>query len=379
VDLQMAGISSETFQRVIDPQAASLAERYELLLPYWRKIRNTAYARMYFTSLRELLGVQEFTVAELEAGTARLRELQHPGYYREMLPERYNLEVVLWDKGFHGKDRELTSSERGVLTPVAGADWFLCVWNRQQVLGLERDFEVSLHRLEDFVDLTLRTLDRLRQWGCPALKNAMAYARDLGFDKVSRHEAELAFNRIFAGRGEGCSRAEVRPLQSYTLHAILQWAQAHEMTMIFHTGLQASGYNYISEANPVLLTNLFMEYRDLHFNLFHSGYPYVRECGVLANYFPNVWADLAWTHFISGAGVRQFLLDWLDLVPSSKILGFGDDLRYPELIAGHLYMARENLAAVLAERVTRGWDTREEALALARRLLRDNAHECFRN
>jgi hypothetical protein len=333
---------------------------------------------MYSTSLRDLLGVREFTLDELEAGTQRLRELQHPGYYRELIQKHYNLEVVLWDNGFDGSDTRLTASEEGVLKPVANADWFLGVGTLQRLRGLERWFDVSLHKLEDLIDLVFESMARMQAQGSPAIKNALAYSRRLDFDKVPRHDAELVFNRIFQGRGEGPSSAEIGPLQNYMLHSLLRWAQENQMTVIFHTGLHGAGHNYIAEASPVLLTNLFMEYRDVHFNLFHSGYPYVRECGTLAKYFPNVWVDLAWTHIISGAGVQQFLLDWLDLIPANKILGFGDDLRYPELVAGHLAMARENLAAVLATRVQRGCDTPGQSLALARLMLSQNAHECFR-
>jgi len=68
----------------------------------------------------------------------------------------------------------------------------------------------------------------------------------------------------------------------------------------------------------------------------------------------------------------------LDLVPANKIIGFGDDLRHVELVYGHIYEARRNIAQVLAERVARGDDTEEEALSIAQYLLHDSPVEAFK-
>ena len=50
----------------------------------------------------------------------------------------------------------------------------------------------------------------------------------------------------------------------------------------------------------------------------------------------------------------------------------------PEAVYGHLDMARENIVWVLAQKVTEGYFTESEAVAVARRLLRDNPMETFR-
>ncbi len=67
----------------------------------------------------------------------------------------------------------------------------------------------------------------------------------------------------------------------------------------------------------------------------------------------------------------------LDLIPANKIIGFGGDLRHVELVYGHLYEARRNIAQVLADRVARGDDTEKEALRVAQFLLHDSPAEAF--
>ena len=195
---------------------------------------------------------------------------------------------------------------------------------------------------------------------------------------VTPYEAETLFNRIFDHLGEGLSWQEARPLQYYMMHQCIRTATDNDLTIIFHTGIQAGGYNLISNTNPALLNNLFLEYKQTRFDLYHAGYPYAGECGILAKYFPNVWADLAWVHIISAAGTRQILRDWLDLIPANKIIGFGGDLQNVELVYGHLYEARRNIAQVLAERVARGEDTEDEAIQIAQYLLHDSPQEAFR-
>jgi uncharacterized protein len=71
------------------------------------------------------------------------------------------------------------------------------------------------------------------------------------------------------------------------------------------------------------------------------------------------------------AGSRQILSEWIDLVPVDRLLGFGSDVGKPELIYGHLVMARACLADVLAEKVERDFLSKAAALDVARLMLRD--------
>jgi hypothetical protein len=71
------------------------------------------------------------------------------------------------------------------------------------------------------------------------------------------------------------------------------------------------------------------------------------------------------------AGSRQILSEWLDLVTAERLLGLGSDVVWPELVYGHLVMARAGLADVLAEKAVRDFLSRGAALDLVRLLLRD--------
>ena len=75
---------------------------------------------------------------------------------------------------------------------------------------------------------------------------------------------------------------------------------------------------------------------------------------------------------------RQTLSEWIDLVPGDRLLGFGSDVNWPELIYGHLVMARSCIADVLAAKVAQDFLSKAAALDLARGLMRDYPSAFYR-
>ena len=70
---------------------------------------------------------------------------------------------------------------------------------------------------------------------------------------------------------------------------------------------------------------------------------------------------------------RRTLDEWIDLVSGHRIIGFGSDLAWPELVVGHLSMARACIAEVLTKKVTMDMLSEQRAMILVRQMLRDNA------
>jgi uncharacterized protein len=65
------------------------------------------------------------------------------------------------------------------------------------------------------------------------------------------------------------------------------------------------------------------------------------------------------------------------MVPNNKIFGFGGDYRIVEKVYGHLKLARQNIAAILAEKIANGAMSRSEASLVARRLMFDNPRDFY--
>jgi predicted TIM-barrel fold metal-dependent hydrolase len=173
------------------------------------------------------------------------------------------------------------------------------------------------------------------------------------------------------------SWGEAKPLQDYMVHQLLLLARKHNLPVAFHTGMQAGPGNYVDNSDPSLLSGIFMKYPDIRFVLYHGSYPFGGKLSVLAKTFRNVWVDMNWTWSISPSYAAVYLKEFLETVPVSKIMAFGGDQRCIENTYGELRIAKKIISDVLIESVTDGSMTENEAFAIAKMILRDNAVEFY--
>jgi predicted TIM-barrel fold metal-dependent hydrolase len=126
------------------------------------------------------------------------------------------------------------------------------------------------------------------------------------------------------------------------------------------------------------LTNVFLEYPQAKFDLFHGSYPYMGEALALVKNFSNAYLDLCWLYIISPTAAARMLHEAIEMVPANKIFAFGGDFIIPEGAYGHSVMARQAVSRVLTEKVEDGYLAEDEAVALARRILRENPAALYR-
>jgi predicted TIM-barrel fold metal-dependent hydrolase len=343
----------------------SLEERWRAMEPYWEAIRNTAYAKQTLIAARDIFGVNDLngdTYAQLSEAIAGSRR---PGWYRHIMKEKAGIDVSVIDV-------QTTEVDKGLFAPSVRLDSFIQAGSRVELGYLEEETDVAIHSLGDLVRAMQAALKRHIEGGAVAVKSGLAYRRTLRYDKVPRHDAEVVFNRIASHLGEGPSWVEAKPLQDYMMHQVIRAAIDAGLPVQIHTGLQEGNENIITNSNPTHLINLFIEYREARFDLFHGGYPYVHEWATLAKNFANVYPDLTWVHIISPEMGRRLLHELVETVPGNKILAFGGDSVTVEMAYAHSRMARDVVSRVLAEKVEEGYMGEDEAIGLGRRMLRDN-------
>jgi len=382
-DLVSAGMPKDILYRVRNA-SLPLNERWGLLAPFWEKIQNTGYARALNLAVKGLYnvdGLNERTCKDLET---RMRSANKPGLYKWVLKEKAGVDLSILDN-------EIVDVDRSLFAPVIRFDDFILLKERSDIEALEIKCEMKIHSLLDLTKALKLRFEKLSK-SIVGVKIALAYRRSINFEKATAADAERVFNKIYSQKvfrrielpdgarvniPEGISFEEAKPLQDFVVHMLLQLSGIYQLPVQIHTGLQEGNENVVTSSNPVHLVNLFMEYKEVKFDVFHGGYPYTSELATLAKNFPNVCVDLCWLHIISPAVARRVLSELVDTVPSNKILGFGGDYRFVEGVYGHALLARENTARVLAEKVEDDAFTQKEALLLAQRLLRDNANELF--
>lgn len=369
-DLVSGGMPQQTLEKIRNV-SLPLEERWRDFAPFWERIRNTAYAKALIIAVRDLFQVDDISEDTYLSITEKLRASQKKGWYRYVLREKGNISISLQYVGTMDVDREL-------FRPVAYYDHFVTARSKFDINSIERNYDVSIHSLDDLLRAMDKAFERDVEAGAVGIKSGLAYSRILRYDKVDKAEAERLFNRIFSHLGEGLSWEEAKPLQDFLMHQVIRRAISYALPITIHTGLQEGNGNIITNSNPTHLVNLFLEYKEAKFDIFHGGYPYCSELATLAKNFQNVYIDMCWFHIISPTAARRALHEWLETVPRNKIMGFGGDYLFVEGAYAHCRMARDNIARVLAEKVEEGYFCEEEAQIIAKHLLHDNPRELFR-
>ena len=231
-----------------------------------------------------------------------------------------------------------------------------------------------MHSFDGYLDALDQTFKEIIKKGVVGIKSTLAYERSIFFENVAKADAERIFSK---GLGE-VSAQERKVFQDFMMHAVCEKCTEYNLPFQIHTGLQAGILNTIANAQPTLLTNLFRKFPDVKFDVFHGGYPYMREAGILAKYFPNVYVDACWLAHISTTAYKQALDEWLEVVPSNKIFAWGGDHLQIEHSYASLQLAKDLVLDVLAAKVAQGYFGKKAALAVAERIMRQNAAEVYK-
>lgn len=378
-DLISAGLAGVALETVRNPKADE-ADRWRALEPYWKAARFTGYGQAFSIAVRDLYGVEDLTAAAVGRVNSAIRAQNRAGLYERVLKEKAGIDWCLVDA--YWNEKPAPASEPMFLL-AQKFDGFVTQASRKDVARLEQISGVAISSLEGLKKALEATFEQARQAGMVAVKSTLAYRREIHFAEATAKEAEADFEAMMRGgveqpRGFRAMKERVfRRLEDHMFHHVVRLAGEYKLPFQIHTGLLAGNACFIENLNPRHLTNLFYLYPHVKFDLFHIGYPYQQELGVLAKLFPNVYIDFCWAHIISPPGARAALDEYLETAPANKILGFGGDYRFPEMTYGHSRMARANVAQVLAGKVAARLMSEEQAVAVGKMVLRENGLELF--
>lgn len=234
--------------------------------------------------------------------------------------------------------------------------------------------------LPDYLKLVVTaTLERHRKGGAVAEKFEAAYLRPLDFSDAPE-EAEAA--RIYAS-GKS-SVAEYGRLQNHLFRYIAKECGRLGMAVHFHTGSGGGGYFSVAGSNPMLMEPLFNDpsLRKTNFVIVHGGWPFDREVAALLAK-PNVYADFSDQNWIRyPQSVAEMLRGWLEYAPDKILFGTdaypnSPDMGWEEEAWVTTQDARESLGRALTAMIHDGEINQEQALRMARQVLRENAASLY--
>lgn len=226
------------------------------------------------------------------------------------------------------------------------------------------------------------TLEHQKNNGAVAVKFEAAYLRSLNFTRGDRSAADAVYARWASGARTGApSAAEYTALQDVIFHHIAAEAGRLGLPVHIHTGYGCGGYFELAGANPLLLEPILDDptLRATNFVLLHGGAgPFSKEIAPLLMK-PNVYTDISeQTWLLPTRQLADVIRYWLEWYPE-KVL-FGTDLSpgtpqidWEEIGWQTTTSAREALAIALTGMVNDGEITTQQALDIARGVLRGNA------
>ncbi|MEN8157190.1 MAG: amidohydrolase family protein [Bacteroidota bacterium] len=361
---------TKAIQEKIRDVSIPVRERWMILEPYWKKVETTSYARMVKIMARDIYGVDEINENTVEELSKRINDAYQPGWYKTVLKDKSQIDISVLDFN-------LMDVNEDFFVHVQRFEEFVLVYSAPQIQSVCERYGKESHSLADFEAALDDAFAKGLEKGMVAIKNGMAYARTLDYMDPDREAATRVFDRMIRST-DSLSFEEAKPLQDYMWHQIAQKAEKNHLPIQVHTGLQAWGRNDVRMSDPLLLIRQFNLYPDTKFILFHGSYPYGGALSVLAKNYPNVYIDMCWMYLISPSYSERYLYEWLETVPASKIMAFGGDHFYVEGAYAHQVIAREVIAKVLIRKVQEGHFSEEQAINVARMILRNNAIEILK-
>lgn len=346
-------------------------EKWKITEPYWNKSFNTISNRILLYSIRELYGVSDLNAQTVVPLSEKIRKAYSGDWFGYVLRDRCRIRYAIVDGDNVGEKYDFIKYTKRF------SPW-LTLNSKYRIDSIAVMQVDPIYTLEDYVKSMKSVFENALKSGMVAVKINAAYKRSLYFEKVSTESARKVFRTLINGNEDfTLPYKEAKPLQDYMMFQLLELAKKNNMPVAIHTGIQAGINNILANSDPTLLTNIFYEFPDVKFVLFHGSYPFGGELTTLVRNYPNVYIDMNWTYAISASYAERYLNEWIEAVPVSKIMAFGGDQRCAENTFGNLAVARKIISDLLTGKVRNGYFTEQEALQVARMILLDNPESFY--
>jgi Predicted metal-dependent hydrolase of the TIM-barrel fold len=336
--------------------------------------RATSFYRYVLPAFSDLYGVDFESMTDDQARELNRRIFENDKsdqWLHHVITERANIELMLidpyWARFKFERPYKFAVPILNVTTMVDGYH------PGSFVSALDSPYEFAklqgreIKTLDDYLATLDQIFQRAVETDAVCLKTTLAYQRTLDFQNVPRERAERAFGRPKAE----LTPEQIKDFQDFVMWRLCELAAKYELPFQIHTG-QAR----IQGSNPMLLVDLIAANPQTKFVLFHGGFPWVGETGVIAMRHKNVWVDSVWLPQLSYTIARRAYQEWLEVMPSDRIMWGADTVQAEGIYAATVW-TRQCLAEALAEKVERGELREADAQRIGRQILRDNALKLF--
>jgi len=227
-------------------------------------------------------------------------------------------------------------------------------------------------------------LQKHKHDGAIAVKFLTAYLRPLDITNPPMEKVRKVYARYINGGKPPAD--EYKALQDYLFRYIAREAGRIGLVVHIHTGFGIGRYFDVEGSNPLLLEPVFNDptLRDTTFVIIHGGWPFAKQTASML-LKPNVYADFSAIAFlIYPRELSEVIRSWLEIQPQ-KVM-FGTDafevgyilLSWEEFAWLGTDSSRQALALALTGMMNDGEITRQQAVGIARKVLRENAIKLYK-
>ena len=376
-DLISSGIIPEKVYNILKGKETSLDEKWFAVKEGWVNMRATAYGRSVLIAAKDLYGIDDLNDKTYRELSNRIRDAHKPGYYETILKQKSKIDACLIMEYNTTNPREVEKEGNCNFTRFFVYDKYCSFFGYNKMKARLSNYGIefsTLPQLESLID-SVFAMDVKK--GIQGAKFGVAYYRTLKFEEVPRATANSIFEKLKSDPDHLFTFEEAKPLQDFIFFKLLSLCEKYKLPVQIHTGLQTGSGNEITNANPAGLAKAFFKFSGVRFCLLHASYPYGGELATLAKNFPNVYIDLAWSALISPSYTRRYLQEFIETVPTNKIMAFGGDSQTVEGTYGASILARETVTATLVKMIQEGYLSESEALEVSGKILRENAIKIY--
>ncbi|NJD03832.1 MAG: hypothetical protein FIA99_14810 [Ruminiclostridium sp.] len=366
-DLRVAGMKENDYKSLFDTDMP-LDRRWAVFSPFWQQIRHTSYARAAILASQKFYGVETIDGKTYEPLSAAIRMANKAGIYKKVLTDACNIRTAL-----NVSDSTETGSK--LLTPVMPMAYATDTWDELTSPPFKTDNAIKT--LDDYIEACKAYIAHIKSKGAVGVKMV-----SIPYGTPDRDDAVRIFECLRNGTVTNLHTPKwpdyvnkSNALRDYIIDRQISHAAGQDLTIAVHTGYWGDFRNL----HPLHMLPVIRRHPEARFDIFHLGYPWVRETLMLGKGCENVWINFCWLNIVSQVSAAEAYDEAIDLLPANKVLAFGGDYYKPvEKVYGHLVMARENMAKALAKRIMDGRMTETQALELANKWLWDNPVELYR-
>ena len=367
-------LPSET--REGDPMLAGVPPTtWDALAPYLENSGSSSFVRNLVRAITELYGnrTTAITRKNWEALDAAVRQHhQRPDWCSEVL-RRAGIERLITDPytdPLLDAQKALGPNYNSVLRINA----FACGWHPDSADHNGNRAQAMLQRLglpansfDDYLAALAKLVDGLASRHQVALKNALAYDRDVAFDEPDEKLARQAWGKAKP------APAERKAFSDFVVDRLCRLAGERDLPVQMHLGTAI-----IRGSHPLKAASLVERHPRTRFLLMHLAYPWSRDLLGMAFVYRNLWLDLTWSRLLSPSHFKLALHEAIEILPDESRLMFGGDNWHVEETYGTMKLARQLIGEVLQEKIASGYLLLEDAERVAAKILRENAIRFFK-